>query len=499
MIEENLAHIPFPELSREYRSRIDALPRDIMNSELATIVARMKLMPLVTAATILSGPLADKQGFVEAGTRTKATNLVNGYVQAHPARTALEGLTKVTTARIFLPAQEGFASLQSMVEAGGACNRHDRTAAEKHLRDTSCGGSVHFQVNGKDNRSYNRLFIALDKEGKPLLVYDTIEANDISRQSVTSYIADKCTDVFIGSVATSLAIAERMGIEYISLGDYELDAFAKDLGFGERPCFRKGIREKLGIDLQSRVAPHTWMIEGSSSFRTIDTAAYAPEALATTVEQAYAVMKRLRGHKEKARQTVLEKAGEDFALYFGIVQQIVGQAEELGLSVSERERVQRDITAFCQQYDLQPRALRQEDASEKETRTDRYTDQHTPRAKDQPRDSTKQFPPITEITSYDYSLSFTSYPYDFKKTKLLPDSAFTQPYITTPHFDITQHFNLDRKELSAREELSTKLPYQLDFKAVIDQYFRLYILQSTPKEIKENVNPPPYEEDCQKI
>ena len=180
--------------------------------------------------------------------------------------------------------------------------------AEKHLRDTSCGGSIHFQVKGKDNCSYNRLFIALDKEGKPFLFYDTIEANNIGRQSVTSYITDNCTDVFIGSIAASLAIAERMGVEYIAVGDYELKEFLGNLGFGERPCFQNGIRKKLGIDLQSQVAPHDWMITSSSSFRTIDTAAYAPEALDTTVDRAYAVMERLRGHKQKARQTVLEKA-----------------------------------------------------------------------------------------------------------------------------------------------------------------------------------------------
>ncbi len=364
MIEEILTTYPglieFPELSREYRERIDALPESLTSSELLQMRCRLKLSPLVSAAAVLYEPLADKQGSVHQSVRSKASNLLGGYSVSLPISTQLALTTSLdkTRATILHPSTGNPKSLQNLLLQGGACTTNLETA-ENHFCDTSCGGSIHFQVQGTSERSYNRLFVCVDKEGKPFLFYDTIEANNWSRSKISEYVKGKIADVLIGSVAASLVIAEKMGVEYIAFGDYELVELMQDLGYGERSCFNgNGIRNrpKLGIKLEGGVgkSPHFWKIDGSSNFRTIQTAAYASSALDTLVEQADAVIERLRGHKKKAREAVLAKSQADFESYFAIVEEALGYAEILGISCTTAEDLKPRLAAAYREYGLTP-------------------------------------------------------------------------------------------------------------------------------------------------
>lgn len=245
-----------------------------------------------------------------------------------------------------------------MLIKGGACTQ-SIGIAENHYRDTSCGGSIHFQVRGARQTSYNRLFVAVDHEGEPFLFYDTIEANNIERSRVSQYVAENIADVLIGSITTSLAIAERMEVKYIAFGDYELVELMRDLGYGERVCFKKPQREKAGIRLngESGISPKTWMIKGSSNFRTIETSAYAPSALDEMVEQASAVMQRLESHKKRARQAVLDHSKADFELYFALVEEALNYATATGIETAKGREMKTRLSSFYGQYGLTPNDL----------------------------------------------------------------------------------------------------------------------------------------------
>lgn len=176
MIDDVLATNPelieFPARSREYRAKIDALPTRFSSSDLTSIVARLQLTPLVTAALTIAEPLADKQGAVNQAARSKATNLVNAYQAAHPTWAAIDsGSLMDTIATIFRPQSETPLSLQAMLHAGGACTEYDayqqvaefeKLAGEKSLSVPDLEKFT--ELMSEPNSASLRLFLAIGKE-----------------------------------------------------------------------------------------------------------------------------------------------------------------------------------------------------------------------------------------------------------------------------------------------------------------------------------------------
>lgn len=320
------------------------------------MVGLIRISPLLQAATMVSEILQRENPAVKAQDREKVQQLVAVYRETQTKGSTIQRLLDTSVSgivKIYDSESNTSEDMNRMLNEGDACTAGIAEYARRFAEDATIGGSVHYVYRSLSGASYNRLYLAVGKDGKPFAFYDTIESGDVSRNKVKGYDDRGLLDVLLGSFAASVIIANDLGLESIAFGDLELVETAQNLGIGEQKMFNESKdsgRQKLGYKGGNHDGVSLWMMGNSTSFRTTDPRLYTPESLACIVQETYAVMdvvkqtkksmKRVRGHKET------------YELYLGIVEEIL-HCNKANFDAAAYASVQKDIGAFKEQYHLE--------------------------------------------------------------------------------------------------------------------------------------------------
>ncbi len=350
----------YMDLSAEFAAQQQALAPEISASELDGVANLLRIAPLLTASAVLGEVLADKTQQVSDKMREQIDHLLQAYANISSPRTSAgevlaTPIPEQDRALLFNSSStKAVQDLRKILTAAGTCNSFDNSAAELFVADARVGGSVHFQFRGGLGRTaYNRMYLAVDEEGKPFAFYDCIESGDMTRSSVRDYVHAGVEDVLLGSFAASIIIANRLGLERIAFGDLELVSLAKSIGIGERRVFGalENRTQKLGYagagrDLAS-TGPYLWTMDNQKQYRAIDPRQFSVGGIKSIIEQGYAVMRRIESNKKS-----IPRLREQYERYFGIIQMLVERTEHvLGETAA---KVEYDIGEFCARYNLHP-------------------------------------------------------------------------------------------------------------------------------------------------
>jgi hypothetical protein len=339
-VEITLTPTEHQELSAEYAARIRAIQKSITPEEMNGVISMLRVGALITASAGLAGVLADKAQQVSPKLRKQTARLVEVYQNTlsteSPVGQVLESdVSGIKNAKVFAPESDDLVELNKMLIAGGACTQTfgvvtneelEKRPAKCFAEDSKAGGSVHFLLSGNPSCSaYNRMYLAAGEEGKPFAFLDCIESGNFGRNTMQGYIDNNLTEELLGSFASSIIIANRLGLEKLAFGDLEFVDLARGLGFGERKVFNNGdspYDAKLGYKggRSHSDGPYLWTMgrTGSSNYRAIDPRQFNPEVLTAIAYSAETVIDRLENSKRKA----IKNLKSDFEDYFSMVQQV---------------------------------------------------------------------------------------------------------------------------------------------------------------------------------
>jgi len=337
-------------LSETYRDRINAMDRTITPDELNSVAAFLRISPLLDAATLLGATLADKKQQPSKQMREKIDDLMECYknacgAQADLHRVVHHTITKSTKVRVFDAQTETANDMNNMLIAANACTKRqgDRLhmPAEAFAKDAAQGGSIHYTVCDKE-ASYNRIYLGVNREGAPFFFHDCIESGNLSWKTLYDYVNAKRENELLGSVLTTIVLANRLGIDTVALADDEMDEIATQLGFGTRTIFNeKGGYEKLGYEADNGL--RAWRINSSTKWRVFDPRQYTPASLDAIADQAQHVVRRLQKSSRKQINTL----APDFCAYFGIVLELLDTNPKYN-------DVSATINTVCDTYAIEP-------------------------------------------------------------------------------------------------------------------------------------------------
>ncbi len=348
------------ELSAEYAYRLALMDKTIAAEELKALVPMIRVGPLVSAALMLGEWLSDKTKQLPEQVRQKSIDLLHIYAATTSPETDIgrvlqAELSEEATVEVFDPGRQTVEQFNALLRNNGACtyspNSNLATSpAAAFAADSKAGGSVHFQFSGKTGSSYNRLYLAVDREGTPLLFYDCAESGDLTRATIDSYVRSGNAEALIGSFAASIIIANRLGLEKVAFGELEMVDLVRHLGLGERKIFtdEPNPGQKLGYvgGVVCNGRPHLWKMDHDKAFRVANPQLFTPAVLPSVVNQANQVMERIRTNP-KSRKTLRN----DYQRFFSIIDTIYEEAKPL-LGEVMYQRLHRDVSSFCEEYKL---------------------------------------------------------------------------------------------------------------------------------------------------
>jgi hypothetical protein len=366
----------YVEESKEMAERIAAIGKTISAEEMNAVVRMLRIGPLLTAVSAYATVLSDKATQPTRQLRQRIDHLLGIYKGTTDEKTNIgkvlaSDIPASRSVKIHNPWKDSIVDLNKMLVAGGACTKKLGPQNKKSLQhspahvfdqDSAAGGSVHFQFNGiLGQNAYNRLYLAVDKDGNPNLFADCIESGDMSRTTVSSYISNGISDVLLGSFASSIIIANRLGLNKLSFGDVELVDVARHLGFGEKKIFNgeENHTQKLGyVGGKSHLSgsPYLWMMQRDKAFRTVDPGLYQPGVLKQVVGQAYQVMERIESNRKS-----LKNLRKDYEQFFGMVNRIYDESSGI-IKEESFARLKDDLYRFSQKYDLNVGGLEEPEA-----------------------------------------------------------------------------------------------------------------------------------------
>lgn len=345
----------FVKLSAEYAQKISEMSNSITIDELKQTLVVLRVGPLVQAASNLASVLTDKQQLPSKLLKIKVQQLQSCYLNSIDTESLIGQLLNQDISRvsmeIFNPALQGEKKLNDMLIRGGACtaDRFNRfnfgnSPANNFAKDSKAGGSVHFLASNGHGSSYNRMYLAVDKEGKPTLFYDCVESQNMMLRTIEDYLSSGKGSQMLASFLSSIVIANRLGLEAVSLGEDETLVIGRELGFGERKIFREGsnYEQKLGYRASSKhtEGPYGWRINSSKSFRTFDPSFYSADVIYSIAVQSNEMMKFVEGNRKR-----LNSLRNDFGNYFSMVKEIM---DSTGLV-----KVAETIEKFCIEYNIE--------------------------------------------------------------------------------------------------------------------------------------------------
>lgn len=357
-----------PELSAEYAERIKAMPKTISAEEIALVTRMLRLGPLLTGALSLGSVLSDPGKNPSRQTMDKVQQLVECYKNTTSGLTAISLLMQADTSGVSVKIHDPFndttADLNQMLIDGNACTKIminttgledslDNTPADLFAKDSKKGGSVHFTAKTEKGTSYNRLYIAIDKDNKPVLFYDCIESGDMMWRTIEHYLINGCGDRLLSSFVSSIIIANRLGISKVALGEDEAISIGKALGFGEQKIFGDGDNHKSKLGYVAgkthTEGPYAWRMGNDKTFKAFDPRLYNPEIIMQMIAQSYAVMQRVE-ERPKIITSRKSNTAKDFKeylkTYFRIVEQVLDAA---GIDDIE---LRDSIDNFCKKYEI---------------------------------------------------------------------------------------------------------------------------------------------------
>jgi hypothetical protein len=335
------------EQSAEYAAKIREIQKSITPEEMNAVISMLRVGALITASSGLSGVLADKAQQVSPKLRKQTERLIGVYQNTlsteSPVGQVLErDVSETKGAKLYAPESDDLRELNRMLVAGGACTRTlgeptneklEKRPVKCFAEDSKAGGSVHFLFSGNPNCSaYNRMYLATGEEGKTFAFLDCIESGNIGRSSIQGYLNNNLSEELLGSFASSIIIANRLGLEKLAFGDLEFVDLARGLGFGERKVFNNGdspYDAKLGYKggTGHSNGPYLWTMgrTGGSNYRTIDPRQFNPNVLEMIAESTESVIDRLENSKRKA----IRNLKSDFEDYFSMIRQIYSDSRNI--------------------------------------------------------------------------------------------------------------------------------------------------------------------------
>jgi hypothetical protein len=335
------------EQSAEYAAKIREIQKYITPEEMNAVISMLRVGALITASSGLASVLADKAQQVSPKLRKQTERLIGVYQNTlsteSPVGQVLErDVSRTKSAKLYAPESDDLRELNRMLVAGGACTRTtgeptndklEKRPVKCYAEDSKAGGSVHFLFSGNPNCSaYNRMYLATGEEGKPFAFLDCIESGNMGRSSMQAYLDNGLSEELLGSFASSIIIANRLGLEKLAFGDLEFVDLARGLGFGERKVFNNGdspYDAKLGYKggTGHTNGPYLWTMgrTGGSNYRTIDPRQFNPNVLEMIAESTESVIDRLENSKRKA----IKNLKSDFEDYFSMVRQIYSDSRNI--------------------------------------------------------------------------------------------------------------------------------------------------------------------------
>jgi len=158
---------------------------------------------------------------------------------------------------------------------------------------------------------YTRLYLGMDKNDRPFLFLDCIEAEDIAWQSIKEYKENDVHDLLVGSLATAIGFAQALGIDRLACGEPEVTELMQAIGGKEQRYFTKqenNYEQKLGLCGSDSYTEGTyvWRMDSSRSFYTLDTTILQPNILDTIYTDMDAITERIESYPKT--QKTLQKS-----------------------------------------------------------------------------------------------------------------------------------------------------------------------------------------------
>ncbi|MFW6272606.1 MAG: hypothetical protein ACOC2U_02360, partial [bacterium] len=259
--------------------------------------------------------------------------------------------------KIFNPETDNAEDLNQMLTTAGACtssfSANKNSNAYKFAQDAKNAGSIHFLTTNRENGLngvYNRIYIAVDKEGNPLFFYDNIQGNQVRARSLDQFQEAGRGAELLGSFSTAIILANRLGIDRIALGTGGIYNLGASLGFTERELFKDSDKssQKLGYTggkIKNTGGPYMWAMKNSdTAFRTVPTTIYTTETASMIIGQSDSVIDSIRKKPKR-----LKSLKPDFETYFSLLNSVY---TNLGLETEKHK-----IDSFCHEYKIEPRKI----------------------------------------------------------------------------------------------------------------------------------------------
>ena len=365
-----LTRTQYTALSEEFAKKIAEIAMDITPEEIARTAELLKLGPLINAAMGLGEVLGDAGKNLTKQLRENTQRMMALYARTVSPDTEIGQAFDVSLAhagtQIFNPEKMSAIDLNNMLKKAGACTHrdiqgfgtkqiqidYDHTPAYAFAEDSRAGGSVHFLTKGKKGHSYGRMYLVVNHEGQVSAFYDAIESEDLGLSSIQGYLLQGKADRLIASMAASIIISNKLGLNELSFADYEMVEMSQWLGFGERKVFgeKSNLGEKLGYEASSHLSagPYSWRLGSSKHCRTIDPGFYQQGIVDILIAQSALVMQRI---SEKPK--CLKSGREEFGAYFGIVRHILSGIDEASSQRNVLDAII-EINDFCGKYQIEP-------------------------------------------------------------------------------------------------------------------------------------------------
>ncbi len=366
----------YVELSQIYAKRIANMQKDITFKELQRTTSLLRLSPLLHAILMSSAVLKDKEQVPSKQLLEKMRQLQSKYVQTTNPNTPIgqllsQDISRTRTA-IFDPTSQSVLELNEILTKSAACTATrtlDRenleemlkgSNAEAFVKDCVEGGSVHFEVLDRTNgNSYNRLYLGVSTEGKPVLFHDVIESGDKTLRTIGDYLETGKGNRLLSSFVSDIVIANRLGLEFVAFGDDEVASIARELGFGERKLFPKNTSDvcthKLGFKAggfcySGIKAPYAWRINRhDTNFRGFDPRLYDSQIVQTVIDETYQVMQNAELTPKR-----LKSIKTELNCYFGFIEEMMSNTTH-----EKYSKLRLDIDNFYSKYNITPTSITQ--------------------------------------------------------------------------------------------------------------------------------------------
>lgn len=372
-LKSTLTQTEYIELSREFAARIAEMDKDITSQQMASIMYKSRTAPLIGCLIALGRTLEDKAVRPNKTLREAVELTIQKYETMFSGSMDTGWILNCSIpehahVKIFDPTSQNGLTLDRMLQEADACTNSsyshfngysENSHAHRFSEDSKKGGSVHFTYKRGKKVAYGRIYIAIDKDEKPIAFFDCIEAQDLSRTYAKSYVNNKEEDMLAGAFAAGIEIARRLGLDRIAFGEYETTELARDLSYPEKRIFEHDADnrfKKLGYigGITFNDGPAMWKMQHGKSFRVADIGLYADGTFDHVVEQTERVMERINSNRKS-----LKPLKKDYESYLGIVLEIANQVDD-----PRAAEFIANINAFCEKYMITPRQIQTANFSE---------------------------------------------------------------------------------------------------------------------------------------